>query len=127
MNSRPSTERPSHPFSPNISNLCIIGVAAVVLAAPMLGYGPMPQGHDTDEHLNFARYFGEQFWGGEWYPRWLIGMNHGLGSPPSLYIRLSQVMFVRYCNRLPRFVISMHSTWASSWPCLPPGFARFSG
>jgi 6-pyruvoyl-tetrahydropterin synthase related domain len=81
MNSRPSAERPSHPFSPNISNLWIIGVAAVVLAVPMLGYGPMPQGHDTDEHLNFARYFGEQFWGGEWYPRWLIGMNHGLGSP----------------------------------------------
>src|ERR1700680_3531192 len=56
MNSRQSAERPSHPFSPNISNLWIIGVAAVVLAVPMLGYGPMPQGHDTDEHLNFARY-----------------------------------------------------------------------
>ncbi len=47
----------------------------------MLIYGPMVQGHDTDEHLNFARHFSEQFWGGELSPRWLAGMNHGLGSP----------------------------------------------
>ncbi len=47
----------------------------------MLIYGPMAQGHDTTEHLNFARHFSEQFWAGELYPRWLAGMNHGLGSP----------------------------------------------
>lgn len=65
----------------NIRNLSIIGAAAVVLALPMLVYGPMVQGHDTTEHINYARHFSEQFWGGEWYPRWLAGMNHGLGSP----------------------------------------------
>jgi uncharacterized membrane protein len=47
----------------------------------MLIYGPMVQGHDTYEHLNYSRHFAEQFWAGEWYPRWLTGMNHGLGSP----------------------------------------------
>jgi 6-pyruvoyl-tetrahydropterin synthase-like protein len=47
----------------------------------MLLYGPMAQGHDTTEHINFARHFSEQFWGGELCPRWLAGMNHGLGSP----------------------------------------------
>src|SRR5690349_15300276 len=81
MNRGLSAAKPSNPFSLNIRNFWFIGAAAVVLAFPMLVYGPMSQGHDTDEHLNFTRYFGEQFWGGEWYPRWLMGMNHGLGSP----------------------------------------------
>jgi len=46
----------------------------------MLRYGPMARGHDTLEHINYARHFTDQFWSGELYPRWLIGMNHGLGS-----------------------------------------------
>ncbi len=65
----------------NIRNLSILGTAAVILAIPMLIYGPLPQGHDTEQHLNYTRHFSEQFWGGEWCPRWLAGMNHGLGSP----------------------------------------------
>jgi hypothetical protein len=59
----------------------IITAAAMVLALPTLIYGPMQQGHDTFEHLNYSHHFGDQFWSGELYPRWLIGMNHGLGSP----------------------------------------------
>jgi hypothetical protein len=47
----------------------------------MLLYGPLAQGHDATEHINFARHFSEQFWGGELCPRWLAGMNRGLGSP----------------------------------------------
>jgi len=69
----------------NIRSLSIIGAAAVVFALPMLVYGPMLQGYDTREHLNYSRYFSEQFWAGEWYPRWLIGIHHGLGSP-SLFV-----------------------------------------
>lgn len=65
----------------NLLHCCIIAAAAVILALPMFMYGPMLQGHDTREHLNYSRHFSEQFWSGEWYPRWLIGMNHGLGSP----------------------------------------------
>lgn len=64
-----------------LANLLIVGLAAIVLGLPMLIYGPMIRGHDTMEHLNFSRHFADQFWGGEWYPRWLLDMNHGLGSP----------------------------------------------
>ncbi|MDP9340121.1 MAG: 6-pyruvoyl-tetrahydropterin synthase-related protein [Acidobacteriota bacterium] len=63
-----------------ISDILIIGLAALVLALPVLIYGPMVGGHDTYEHLNFREHFVRQFWGGEGYPRWFIGMNHGLGS-----------------------------------------------
>jgi hypothetical protein len=76
-----TTTKKTAPFAPTILTFSVVGAAAVVLALPMLIYGPMVQGHDTTEHLNFARHFSEQFWGGELYPRWLAGMNHGLGSP----------------------------------------------
>jgi hypothetical protein len=62
-------------------NIFVLGIAAVILALPMLMYGPMPTGHDTLEHLSFFRHFTPQFWSGELYPRWLLTMNHGLGSP----------------------------------------------
>jgi len=68
-----------------IRNLCALGAVAIILALPMILYGPMLQGHDTFEHLNYSRHFSQQFWAGEWYPRWLIDMNHGLGSP-SLFV-----------------------------------------
>jgi len=63
----------------------VLTAAAVVLGLPMLIYGPMVNGHDTYQHLNYSQHFATQFWEGEWYPRWLLGINHGLGSP-SLYI-----------------------------------------
>jgi 6-pyruvoyl-tetrahydropterin synthase related domain len=63
-----------------ISDILTVGLAALALALPALLYGPMVGGHDTYEHLNFRQYFVQQFWSGEWYPRWFLGMNHGLGS-----------------------------------------------
>ena len=59
----------------------ILALAALVLALPMLFYGPMPDGHDTYEHVNFTRQFAEQFWHGDLSPHWLLNLNHGLGSP----------------------------------------------
>lgn len=72
---------PSGRLPLNLWSLSVVAFAALVLALPMLVYGPMLQGHDTYEHINYSHHFSEQFWAGEWYPRWLTGMNHGLGSP----------------------------------------------
>jgi uncharacterized membrane protein len=65
----------------NLGAILIIAAATLVLGLPMLIYGPHPLAHDTYEHLAFNRYFSEQFWSGNWYPRWLVQMNHKLGSP----------------------------------------------
>lgn len=65
----------------NLAPMMIIVGIAIVLALPMLLYGPLIDGHDTHEHLNYIRHFSVQFWQGDWYPRWLMGMNAGLGSP----------------------------------------------
>lgn len=78
--SRPHVER-----VPLAVAVITLGAAAVILALPMLMYGPMVNGHDTYQHLNYSYHFSQQFWGGEWSPRWLQGMNHGLGSP-SLFV-----------------------------------------
>ncbi len=58
----------------------ILSSAAALLTLPVLIYGPMASGHDAVEHRLFVNYFSEQFWAGDLYPRWLINMNHGLGS-----------------------------------------------
>jgi hypothetical protein len=59
----------------------ILVVSSLVLALPLLLYGPLRNGHDTYEHLNYTKHFVAQFWSGDLYPRWLIDMNKGLGSP----------------------------------------------
>ena len=61
--------------------LGIVFLGAVLLALPLLIYGPYPKAHDVFEHLNYTYFFSRQFWAGDLYPRWLIDLNHGLGSP----------------------------------------------
>jgi hypothetical protein len=63
-----------------VKTVMALGFAAVVLTLPVLIRGPVLIGHDTREHINFGQYFAEQFWQGDLYPRWLLKMNHGLGS-----------------------------------------------
>ncbi len=66
---------------PKLGSLAFILVVSVVLGLPLLLHGPLVSGADTYEHLNLITRFSEQFWRGDLYPRWLIDMNHGLGSP----------------------------------------------
>ncbi len=73
--------RPTYLVTKTYWPVCTLLAAALLLAVPMLVYGPMPSGHDAYEHVNFTRHFAQQFWGGELSPRWLLNMNHGLGSP----------------------------------------------
>lgn len=68
-----------------LSAVLILAVAALCLSLPMFVLGPMPAGHDNLQHINFGKYFAQQFWHGDLYPRWLLNMNHGLGSP-SLFV-----------------------------------------
>jgi hypothetical protein len=65
--------------------VCTLALAALLLSFPMVLYGPFPEGHDAPQHLNYARLFSEQFWGGELAPHWLLKLNHGLGSA-SLFV-----------------------------------------
>lgn len=60
---------------PQLAAILVVGVA---LSAAIVTWG-FCLGEPI--HLVWGRYFAEQLWSGELYPRWLMDMNSGLGSP----------------------------------------------
>jgi hypothetical protein len=74
----------------NVSKLRRLAPAAAVVAAALAVSLPawltgVPAGSDTVFHASWYSHFSSQFWSGELYPRWLAGMNGGLGSPVFFY------------------------------------------
>lgn len=61
-------------------HLIIIVVVGLLLTMPLLINGCM-NGHDFFFHVIFSHHFTEQFWNGDLYPRWMLNMNAGFGSP----------------------------------------------
>lgn len=55
-------------------------LASAALLLPLWLQGGS-QGHDLFHHLLSGHYFAQQLWQGEIYPRWLMAMNGGFGSP----------------------------------------------
>ncbi|MBW4651042.1 MAG: hypothetical protein KME06_20490 [Kastovskya adunca ATA6-11-RM4] len=64
----------------NQLHILAIAVVGLILTLPTFFYNVF-DAHDILFHLNWAQYFAEQFWQGDFYPRWLQDMNSGLGSP----------------------------------------------
>lgn len=60
--------------------LPVLLVACALLLLPLWQQGGT-QGHDLFHHLLSGHYFAKQLWQGELYPRWLMAMNGGFGSP----------------------------------------------
>lgn len=70
-------------MSPAVTALCqsaVIVCAAAVLCFPMLRVG-IPEAGDAWTHVMYQYYFSQQFWAGDFYPRWLAGANKGYGTP----------------------------------------------
>jgi hypothetical protein len=67
----------------NINLLHIFGIVVIglILTIPVLSNGVFLADDLLPYHLKWAKNFSEQFWSGDLYPRWLQGMNAGLGSP----------------------------------------------
>lgn len=68
--------RERHSFAP----ILLIITLSLLATIPVLRYG-IPYGYDAVEHVSWYRCFVAQLSAGELYPRWLQGMNGGLGSP----------------------------------------------
>ena len=67
------------------SPLLLIVAFGILLTLPLLVHGFWPYTWDARLHINWSINFSRQFWAGELYPRWLSGMNEGLGSPVFFY------------------------------------------
>ena len=67
----------------HINVLHVTGIISVglILTIPAIFYSFF-DAHDLLEfHSKWSKHFVEQFWAGDLYPRWLLGMNAGLGGP----------------------------------------------
>src|SRR5205823_6430575 len=58
-----------------------IAGAGLVLTLPVLILGVPFLSDDAGFHAVWYTHFSHQLWAGDLYPRWLAGMNGGLGSP----------------------------------------------
>jgi uncharacterized membrane protein len=65
--------------------LGLIFLFSMLVALPNWVKGFYPHGHDSIWHAQWAFHFSNQFMQGELYPRWLMDMNGGLGSPAFFY------------------------------------------
>jgi hypothetical protein len=70
----------SRAWPPHLAPLSLIVAASLLATIPVFRFG-IPFGMDAPEHLSWYRCFITQLSAGELYPRWLQGMNGGLGSP----------------------------------------------
>lgn len=63
------------------SYLIVSAVLGVMVAGPVLVHGIPDLSNDGRSHAAWVSAFSQQFWGGELYPRWLVNINAGYGSP----------------------------------------------
>ncbi len=68
------------------SSVLILILVGCILAFPIIFYGIPFQSDEGVPHARLYIHFSEQFWNGELYPRWLVGMNNGLGSPVLFFV-----------------------------------------
>lgn len=67
--------KPARPWS----HLAFLVLAAVVMTLPCLTSG-LPNSDDAPTHVSYQHFFNQEIAHGVWYPRWIFGLNGGLGS-----------------------------------------------
>jgi len=66
--------------------IVFISAAGLIFTIPTLIYGiPFFSDDGVSHHALWYIHFATQLWDGNLYPRWLMGMNEGLGSPVFYY------------------------------------------
>src|SRR5690606_40232705 len=75
----PSQNQPRFRYEPLIATVVLFALAALA-CAPMLWLGAS-NGHSIIYNLVWMKDFAAQLAQGDWYPRWLMHLNHGAGSP----------------------------------------------
>ncbi|MGC8886137.1 MAG: 6-pyruvoyl-tetrahydropterin synthase-related protein [Verrucomicrobiia bacterium] len=69
----------------SISSLIVIIIVGIIAGIPIIINGFWTVLHDSCYHSVWYINFVQQFFKGELYPRWLMDMNYGLGSPAFFY------------------------------------------
>ena len=61
------------------AHLVLLTVVALAITYPCLRKG-LPEGHSTHTHIIYQHAFDREIAQGDWYPRWIVSMNRGLGG-----------------------------------------------
>ena len=64
----------------NLLSIFVIIFIGLILTLPVI-FNDVFLAPDLLLHLHWSKHFSEQFWRGDFYPRWLLNMNAGFGSP----------------------------------------------
>jgi hypothetical protein len=80
----------------------LIVMIGLLLTLPILLHGYL-KAHDFQFHLVYSQHFSEQFWQGDWYPRWLRNMNAGFGSPTFFFYAPLPYYFTSLCSLLSHY------------------------
>ncbi len=87
-----------------VRQIAVIVFVAAFLSLPVWLVG-IPQTGDGSTHVGYQYHFSQQFWHGDFYPRWLADSNKGYGAP----IFLVQYPFPYFVTALLRPI-----TWFSA-------------
>ena len=73
-------------FQSRLFPIVVITAAGLIFTIPTVIYGiPSFSDDGVTHHALWYIHFSTQLWAGDLYPRWLMGMNEGLGSPVFYY------------------------------------------
>src|SRR3979409_34623 len=73
-------------FELKLFPIVVIAGAGLIFTLPAIIYGiPFFSDDGVSHHALWYTQFSTQLWAGDLYPRWLMGMNEGLGSPVFYY------------------------------------------
>lgn len=96
--------------------VCLIVIAGSLFTVPLALFGFL---RGDEMHLFWAKRFSDQLWAGNLYPRWLLEMNSGLGSPtfyfygPTSYYITSFFFFLLPYHRLGWLQVGLSAALAS--------------
>jgi uncharacterized membrane protein len=73
-------------FESKLFPILVMAGAGLIFTLPAIIYGiPFFSDDGVSHHALWYIHFSTQLWAGDLYPRWLMGMNEGLGSPVFYY------------------------------------------
>jgi hypothetical protein len=99
----------------------IIGLVSILLMTPTFIDAGMMSG-DTAIHARWQAYFAHVFWHGTFYPRWLVDLNNGFGSPAFfIYPPMEQWLGALFAPVMPGTALAAQRMFAALTLCLVIG------
>src|ERR1017187_10368518 len=78
LEAEPATKAPAF-VGPVWAHAAVLILIAIAATYPCIRWG-VPYGHSVGTHIYYQHFLDESIAQGDWYPRWIVSMNRGLGG-----------------------------------------------